>query len=136
MSLTIQRWRRTMDNLELLTRYLEAKTVLTSAKKLEMDLRLEVLENLFPSGSLGTINAELGPFKVKGVFKNNITIDADAWFDYEDQMTDAERCCVKIKPSIIAANYKLLENHEVSGLLDDIITVKPATPALTLELEE
>ena len=125
-----------MIDLKKLAEYKEVKSELGRVKANEMRLRLEILEDMFPNASAGTMNETLGQYKVKGTFRNTTTIDADAYFDYEDQMTDAERCCVKLKPSIILANYKDLENHETSGLLDDIITIKPATPALTLEIEE
>jgi len=118
-----------------LEEYMLIKEALSSIKKQELNLRLEILEEFFPAATGGTFNEEVGEFKIKGVFRNNVTIDADAYFDYEEQMSDAERCCVKMKPSIIAANFKDLDSHESTGLLEDCITVKPGLPSLTIELE-
>lgn len=122
-------------DLERIEKYRSVKLALEMIKKEELELRLEILEDLFPSASAGTFNEHLGEYKVKGTFRNNINIDADAYFDYEDQMTDAERCCVKLKPSIVLANFKNLEAHQATGLLEDIVTIKPGLPSLSIELE-
>ncbi len=121
---------------DTLEHYRFLKDELIRIKEEEMTLRLAILEDIFPNSSAGTFNEDFGPFKVKGVFKNTISIDSEGWLDYEDQMTDAERCCVKLKPSIILANYKKLELHEATGLLDDIVTTKPATPSIFVSVEE
>lgn len=122
--------------LSLLEKYKHVKSELDSYKKLELELRLAILDSLFPSASSGTFHAHLGPFKAKGVFKLNTTVDRQALEDNVEMLTPEEIECITWKPSLSQTKYKALLEDETSGFLESCLEVKPATPSLTVEIEE
>lgn len=116
--------------------YTEIKYQLDQYKALEAEMRLEILEDLFPTASTGTFTATLGEFRVKGAFSNRATVDKQALEDYVEQLTEEEVACIKWTPSLIVAKYKELQEDETSGLLEDCLTFKPAMPTIEVEYED
>lgn len=120
---------------ELIQSYIAAKAKLAECKKLEAELRIKVLEIAFPDSTVGTYNTFSNDYKIKGVFKNNITINTEKMNETYDSLSPAEKMCVNFKPSLKLSVYNELEPEE-KELLDDCITIKPAMPTLTIELDE
>jgi len=115
--------------------YLHAKEQLAFWKKKELAHRLEILEEIFEEGALGTVNAYHEGYDVKGTFKNTLSLNAKALEEVSSSLTQAEKMCLVYKPSINLSEYNDLE-PEQRELLDECITVKPALPTLTIKANE
>jgi len=111
---------------------------LKSIKKQEMDLRVEICSELAADKPVGTHNFEKDGFKIKVKIGENINIDDDAYFNLRQDFTDEEKECVRLKPNLKISEYKKLTQAEgyVSGLLDECITVTPATPTLEVKIKD
>ena len=114
-----------------LNKYLDAKTQLAFWKKKEHELRLELLNDLFPNASNGTFTEHVEGYEVKGTFGLNYSIIKDEFDILKDVMTDDERSCITLKPTLSVAKYKLLEDHE-RAILDECVSVKPSLPSVKI----
>ena len=120
-------------NTEKLLEWQEAKKQLDHFKKLEVKMRKEILEELFPSAGEGTLNTSIGNIIVKGGFKYNASLDRDA-LQIAD-LTDEEAECINWAPSLSKTKYSELEPSQRKSL-DGCLTFKPALPTLTIKIEE
>lgn len=118
--------------------YLEAKENLKHFKKLENELRLDLIDAMFPGAGVGTLNAANGDYMVKGTFKNNTTLDAKEFeaLMQSGSLSGDELECVVFKPSLVMKIYNELPEDQ-RETLDSCITVKPALPSIDVKpLEE
>jgi hypothetical protein len=116
---------------ELIESYRFAKKQLADYKKLESELRIELLSAAFPDGNVGTHTVETGLLSIKGSFKNTFTLDKNIE-EVMDSLSDAEKACIGFKPSLKLAVYNELE-PELKEELDKWLTVKPAMPTVKIE---
>lgn len=118
---------------KLLNEYIESKARLDKYKKLESKLRIQLLEELFPSGEVGTHTAAVDGLSIKGVFKMSYKLDQAEYLNNAEHFTDEEMECIKVTPSLVLAKYKGLEEDERS-VLDDCVTVSHAMPTIKIEV--
>lgn len=123
---------------EIIMRWQEAKNGLDAAKALEADLRKQVIEmNFNPDvDAEGTKNIDLGnDYKLKAVFKQTRTLDQKKISGVLDRIgaKDPEIACrlVKWKASLVKSEYDHLP-PDIKRQVDNILTVKPGSPTLTL----
>ena len=117
--------------MELITSYIEAKSKLDYYKALEAKLRIDLLDELFPAVGVGTHKDTIGDFEIKGVFKNNIKIDAKELSIIKDLLSDEELDCIRYKAELKAKEYNALSEDERS-VLDEAVVITPAMPTLTV----
>ncbi len=119
-----------------LAKYIEAKAGLDKFKKLEKDLRIELLEELFPDTVEGTVSTELDGCEIKGTFKLSHKLSQADYEEEAEHFSDAEMDCVAIKASLKMGAYNKLEPSERENI-DACITVSPAMPTITIkQIEE
>lgn len=112
--------------------YIKAKEKLTLYKNLERQLRLEVLEELFPSAVNTKATTTSGNLIITGAFGLNHSLTSD--FDY-DSLSELEQSVISFKPSIIISAYKRLSEEQRTNL-DRFVTVKPSLPTITIKESE
>lgn len=120
---------------KLINEYIEAKEALNKYKKLEADLRIKVLDEVFSDQTPGSHTEIINGLKVKGGFKLNHKLDVKMASELFDSMTEEEQSCIKFKPSLSLKEYNDLEDVD-TYILDDCITVVPAMPTLSIEVSE
>lgn len=141
--------------------WLASKPVLDQAKQNEMDLRNKVTSTLFPNPVKGTQRYELGGgFKVKLVHGLTYTLGDKDKIDGEgkkipvrSQIEDLEAAIIEKygeageqlikrliswKPEISGSEYEKLDANnpielDVRNMIDENLTIKPASPQLTFE---
>lgn len=140
--------------------WLDAKPALEQAKSFEAEARAIVTKTLFPSPKKGTQRYNLnGGYKVKLVYGLTYSLgDKDKVDDegkkvsiesqvraIEEKICDlgaeAELLCERLirwKPELSASEYEKLDADNptqlaIRNLIDQILTVKPASPQLTFE---
>ena len=120
-----------MNSSDLIAAYNESKANLNKWKAEEAKLRIEVTDRFFGTESpAGTFHTHVGPWKVSGVFKNNIKLDEAEYYDLIDDLSDAENMCIKLKPTLVLGAYNKLES---TPGLDQCLTVTPGMPSLTIK---
>ena len=141
--------------------WMASKETFENAKNNEMDYRQKVTATCFPNPTKGTQRYELGRgYKLKLVYGWNYTLGDKDLIDpatnqkipiatqvsaLEDEIAAlgnegpylAERL-IRWKPELVAAEYEKLNmeypiEKAVKELIDDILTVKPASPQLVFE---
>lgn len=132
----------TADRDALLVKWQNAKNALDEAKRVESELRREVMETLysFDENELreGTENVELGNgYIAKAVFKvsHKLTNDVDAALDKLDAMGEegvfiAKRL-VKFEPKLSVSEYKKLA-PEYRAVIDMAVVTKPSMPSFEI----
>ena len=115
---------------EVILEYNAIKSALTMLKKQESEMRIEILESVFDSSYIGTVNTTVGDWAVKGSFKNNYRLDGDEVGHNYDDMTEEEQECVNFKPTLVMKKYNALEP---GSLLEQCITISPAMPTLVIK---
>jgi|TARA_R110001606_G_scaffold386854_2_gene551132 hypothetical protein len=119
---------------ELINKWKAAKSAMDASKKLESELRIEVIENVFPNAGEGTsthffYDSQMDR-KLKVNIRMNYKLNLSDLKDWEELMTEEEAACIKRKPSLDLAKYRQLEH---SGLIDQCVEVSPGMPSLSLE---
>lgn len=115
----------------LIERYNDAKSKLAQFKKLENQIRLEVIDQYFPKAIEGTHNQELTGYEIKATFKMNHKFDAKALEKIVEDLSEEEFACINYKPSLKLAEYKKLSDSE-RELLDETIITTPALPSIKI----
>ena len=123
--------------MKLIDKYIDAKQNLDMYKKLESELRIELLGELFQNNTVeGTEATEIDGYKVKGSFSLNFKLDGKALEEAFDDLSEVEQACISFKPSLNKSVYKSIEDSEREEL-DEYITVSSAMPTIKIErLEE
>lgn len=117
---------------ELLEQHMKAKAELNAAKEKEMNLRLEITDVLLEGKSAGTYNFKIDGMKVKAVQKINHSIDEDELELIWDEMEESEKNLVRFKPSLKLKDYKAMVGDL---MINNAITVSPATPSLVIDYD-
>ena len=113
----------------------KAKDRLDEYKAKEKELRLAILDDLFPSAGEGSLSASVGRYIVKGSFKNSTTVSKEDWEERSGVFTEEQLACVNFKPSFLSSKFKLLDDEE-RFMVEECLTIKPALPTLTIKLIE
>lgn len=119
--------------MELLAQYIDAKSKHDRYKKLEADLRIKLVQSLFPNSVEGTYNVFVDNIKVKAKFGLNITINQKKYDELCIQMTEEELDCVTLKPSLSVSKFKNLEDKDT---LEKCVSISPAMPTVEIINED
>ncbi len=115
------------------TEWVKQSTQLKELKESEMRLRKEICAHMFGDRK-GKFNVEelIGNFKLKASSNIDAKLDEDMLDAMYDDLNDQEKACIRYKPSLKAAEVKLLpEDSDIFTC----ITVKPAAPTLEIKAE-
>ena len=108
---------------------------LKTMKKREMELRKKIFTGAFPHPTEGTNSFALeGNYKLKGTYKLDRQVDMAAFQALSEEMKGADIAAdgmIKLKPSLIASEYKRL-NDEQRHVFDQCIIIKPGSPTLEI----
>ena len=122
----------TIENRNLVSDYIEAKSQLTEWKAKEAKLRVQLLETAFPGAISGNETAEFNDLKIKGSFKFSYKLDAASLEENIATLSEDELSCIAHKPSLVMSKYNALELDEKEAL-DECVIVSPAMPTLKIE---
>lgn len=114
--------------------WVKADKELKAAKKKELELRMAICAHVLSDKLEGARTFRDHGFKITATAKLNRSIDREVLETIWNDLTDVEKECIEYKPSLKLAQFKKVE--QTGGLLMDAITVKPATPTLTIVEEE
>lgn len=120
--------------MNLYEQWLQAKDELNQAKIAEMNLRVEICKSHLQDKTEGAKTDTMGKFKVTATAKLTRSIDPEVLEAIWEDLSDVEKECIVYKPNLKLANYKRIE--QIDNKLMDAITVKPAAPALKIEVLE
>ena len=123
------------DIRDLLIEHIDIKSKLDHYKKVENDLRIQIVDiamKEFDAG-IGTTNILFDGIRLKVARAYSYTLDASAFSEVADELSDEELACINMKPNLILANFKRLED---SKLLSDCVVVKESMPTIKIELGE
>jgi hypothetical protein len=109
------------------------KNELAELKKMEMDLRLEVAEEISNNQS-GVHKWEAETVKVKVTNGLNYRLDKEILERNWDMMSQDERDCVRFKPELNLRDYKQMSDDV--ELLEEAITITPAAPVVDIKFTE
>ena len=113
--------------------YIEVKSQLEYYKQREKELRIKICDKVLEGQPTGTHRLTKGIYNLKAVKKVNYKIDNDLLTEVWDDLTEEEQAAVKYTPELRLTQYKQLEDSEG---IDQVITVTPAMPELTIEKKE
>jgi len=106
---------------------------LRDLKKVEMNMRLALCQEMFKGQDLGSekkdIVAVVGNFRVKATYTINTSIDEEYLEDIWDELSAEEHACVNFKPVLVKSELDKLPEE---SKLWDALTSKPATPTLSI----
>ena len=110
----------------------EMSDSLSAIKADEAALRRELCAELLgdKQGNFKETLEEQG-LRVVATSKTSTSLDERVLQQLMGGLSDAEKSCVKYKPSLIAAMYKVLPE---GSILHEAVTVKPAMPTLSVEV--
>ncbi len=126
---------------DIVSRWERAKATLDAAKKLEMGLREEIVQEHFKSNDVGTFHFDVPDGRdLVCVKKLSYRLDRDGAWAAQDQlrpMLGAEIAArlIKWSPELSLTEYKLLP-AEARSILEPAMTIKPATPTLALKVKK
>jgi hypothetical protein len=117
--------------------YVAAKEALAFAKATEMEQRIAICDEILEGKEKGTTTEVMFNIEIKAVKKFNLSLDKELLAQSLSDLSDEERECILMEPKLIAKEYQFLQEAEIdTPLLDECITVKDATPSLTINLPE
>jgi hypothetical protein len=120
-----------MSKSDLFANWSHAKKQLDHFKKLELELREQIIA-AFP-GDLGTNHTETEGYKVTVVRGVTRSVDEAELNILWQQLTDEEKRCISYKPTLDARAFdKLPEGNSLSRA----VSIKPSLPTVKLELLE
>ena len=128
-------------NDDIVSRWERAKATLEAAKRLEMELREEIVAEHFKSNDVGTFHFDAPDGRdLVCVKKLSYKLDRDGAWTAQDQlrpMLGAEIAArlIKWSPELSLTEYKLLPD-EARSILEPALTIKPATPTLELKAKK
>lgn len=106
---------------------------LKEAKKRELELRNEICESILKDKFEGAVTVIDEGFKITATAKLTRSVDTTILETIWDELDDAEKECIKYKPSLVASEFKRLENRGQGNKLFEAITVKPAQATLAIK---
>ena len=101
-------------------------------KKKEMETRLKISGILNKNRVPGTYRDDIGAYRVKSVLKYNYTLDKDELEEGWSRLSEDAQSAISWRPSLIKKVYDNLDDDDV-GVINEFLTVKPATPSLSVE---
>ena len=104
-------------------------------KNEEMELRRAITDELLKGKPIGTHNMEIDGIPTKCVKKVTHKLDKPKLDQVWQDMTEDEQEAVSWTPSLSVSKFKALTDESESGLLRDCVTVVPAAPSLTIDLD-
>lgn len=113
-----------------LREWAKAASELAEAKKLEMELRLELCGYILQGKIEGSKSANIGANKVTATARLNSSIDRDALKVIWPDLSKEEKEAVRFKPEVVAANHRKLP---ADSILNQVITKKPGAPSLAIK---
>lgn len=124
-----------MMNHDKLEEYRLAKLALVEAKEKELTLRLEICDEMLKGKRTGTHNFVQDGFKIKAVRKLNYSLDQEQIKNLIDEgkLSERELALLRTKYELKLADFKKADDIPN---IEDSLTVKPATPELTVILGE
>jgi len=125
-----------MCNKVTINKWIDAKAALDHAKKVELELRNKVIQDMKarnPSVEEGTRSHEFGNIKISVTFKTSKSVDEAALDSIWGDLSDSEKEVFKYKPSIIAKNYKELE---ASPNIISCVTIKPSQASVAFKIDQ
>jgi len=117
------------DLQEKIEQWQELYDSLQTIKQKEVSLRVEICEEIF-DGARKTIKTDIGPYKVKAVYKINSRIDEAAYLSLKPQLTVEEEEAIKVKYDLVKSKFNKLRP---TSLLHQCIISKPRTPTLEVK---
>jgi len=115
-----------------IVKWVKASDALKQAKKLELELRLGICEDILGDKIKGTKKAKIGQYSLTATAKLTNKLDEVLLKTVWKDLSDSEKECVKFKPSLIVAEYNTLDD---GMLIHRAIESKPGTPSLAIKEE-
>lgn len=115
--------------LEKIEKWVDLYEQLKILKDQEVNLRKEICEEIF-NGERKTKKVNIGPYKVKAVYKINSRIDEAAYTNLEPMLSTQEKEAIRIKFDLVQSKMKKLD---LDSLLMQCIIQKPGTPTLEVK---
>ena len=122
----------TISKSKLIADYIEAKSGADYYKKLENELRVKIVETMFPTAGEGTHNMDFGDVEIKATVRFNYKFDAKELEDLEGDFNEMEAACVKRKPSLDVTKYKSLSESD-KQTIDEAVVITPGLPTLVVK---
>ena len=117
------------DLQEQIEQWQEVYESMKTIKQKEMDIRVEICEQIF-NNARETVKKEIGPYKVKAVYKINSRVDEAAYLSLKPQLTVEEEEAIKVKYDLVKSKFNKLRP---TSLLHQCIISKPGTPTLEVK---
>ncbi len=117
-------------------KWIEAKSALDAAKRLELQLRNKVIADMKernPAIEEGTSHHQFKNIDVAVSYKMNKSVDAEVLSAVWDKLSEAEQSVFTYKPTLNTKQYNELKD---SKLICSIITTKPAQASVSFKLLE
>jgi hypothetical protein len=118
-----------IHNTSDLTELYDLQMQLKRIKKQEMDLRVACAIKYFNDTAIGTSKLNFDKFDVKYVNRVNTRLEEDALIDAWDDLSDWEKACIKMKPTLINSVYSKTPKQYLDHL-DNFIVVSPGAPSI------
>ena len=113
--------------------WLDSKSALSEAKKKELELRNQIIDDIDSNQVSGTLKHEDDSYKIAIGFTIRNTLDEPALNTIMSSLKDEEKNCIVFKPGLVAKELKELSPE--SKLWEAIIT-KPGQNTLKIERKE
>ena len=113
-------------------KWVEADANLKYWKAKEMELRMALAMPMLKGKKAGTHTVVIDGMQCKPVKKYNYSINEEEYSDIEEDLTEAEKGCIRIKHELSMRQYNALD-RELKGKLNSCITVKPGTPGFAVK---
>lgn len=119
----------------LISEYLEARSQLNFWKKREADLRIKLVNRLFPNATEGTYTYNDNNLKIKGKFGVNVNLNTKMFEEQSINMSEEELSCVTYKPTLSFPKFKNLSDTD-KEYLALCVTISPAMPSVEITNED
>ena len=116
----------------LIREYVEAKKMASYYTDLEKTLRIQLMEQFFPTAGEGTHITDFKDWGLKCVVRYNYKFDRKALADLEPLFSDKELACVKRNPEFNLTEYRKLSDDE-KITIDSTVVITPGLPTLNIE---
>ena len=103
---------------------------LDSFKKRERELRIEILEDMFPNAVNTSIKLDIGDDTIIGSFGLIYSLDTEILDMMYDDLSPEEKDCITYAPKFSVSKYKKLSDTK---MIDALLTTKPSLPTLKIE---
>ena len=120
--------------MNILVNWYQAQQTLAAAKKTELALRKQVVEEYFPELDEGANTCEIdGDATLTATLPYNYSVDVDTLdAGLEHIPATKQEKLITWKPSMSIAVYRKLTKKARNGFTAECVTVKPGTPSLKI----